>query len=214
MYGHKNEEIWYHCIGDAANRQGLDMYERLLQEVPTADHRHRIEHAQVIASEDLPRFHEMGVIPTHQTVFLRSDKNVAEDRIGPERMKGAYAWKTLIDLGNPLPNGSDSPVEPSNPFLGFYCAVSRKDEYGNPEGGWYPEEAMTREQAFRSYTAWAAYAAFEEKIKGSLEVGKLADCIIVDRDIMECPIEEVKDTQVLQTIIGGEVVYQKEGFEL
>jgi len=203
-------QIWYHAIGDAANRQGLDIYEKLLKEIPQKDHRHRIEHAQILHPDDLPRFKQLGVIPTHQTVFLRSDKTVAEDRIGPERIKGAYAWQTLIQQGNPLPNGTDAPVESYNPFLGFYCAVARKDEHGEPAEGWYPSEAMTREQAFRSYTTWAAYAAFEEEIKGSLEPGKLADCTIIDRDIMECPEEEILETKVLQTIIGGEVVYQEE----
>ena len=203
-------QIWYHAIGDAANRQGLDVYEKLLQEIPQKDHRHRIEHAQILHPDDLPRFKQLGVIPTHQTVFLRSDKTVAEDRIGPERMKGAYAWQTLIQQGNPLPNGTDSPVESFNPFLGFYCAVARKDEHGDPEGGWYPEEAMTRQQALRSYTIWPAYAAFEEEIKGSLETGKLADCTIIDRDILTCPEEEILGAKVLQTIVGGEVVYRAE----
>lgn len=111
------------------------------------DARLRIEHAQIIAPEDIPRFKKLGVIPTHQTVFLRTDKKVADTRLGPQRIKGAYAWRTLIDQGNVVPNGTDSPVESYNPFLSMYCAVTRMDERGQPEGGWYPQEAMTREEA-------------------------------------------------------------------
>ena len=124
-------------------------------------------------------------------------------------MKGAYAWRTLIDQGNVLPNGSDSPVENFNPFVGMYCAVARKDETGEPAEGFYPHEAMTREEALRSFTCWPAYAAFEEHLKGSIEQGKLADFIVIDRDIMTCSEDEIKDIQVLETVIGGETVYTK-----
>lgn len=172
------------------------------------DARLRSEHAQIIAPEDIERFRKLGVIPTHQTVFLRTDKNVADARLGAERIKGAYAWRTLIDQGNPLPNGTDSPVESCNPFLSMYCAVTRKDEHLKPEGGWHPQEAMTREEALRSYTNWAAYAAFEEQLKGSIEPGKLADFVVIDRDYMKCPEEEIKDICSLQTVVGGEVVYE------
>jgi len=202
-------QIWYHGIGDAACRQALDCFERLQSEWPRPDCRHRIEHSQCLAPEDIGRYKQLGVIPTHQTVFLRTDKRVAELRWGKERMKGAYAWRTLIDQGNVIPNGTDSPVENFNPFVSMYCAVARKDEHGLPEGGWYPEEAMTREEAIRSYTSWAAYAAFEEHIKGSIELGKLADFIVIDRDIMTCPEDEIKSIQVLQTVVGGETVYTK-----
>ena len=139
----------------------------------------------MLSLDDIPRFKKLGVIPTHQTVFLRTDKKVAEARIGRERMKGAYAWRTM------------------------YCAVTRMDENGQPEGGWYPQEAMTREEALRSYTTWGAYAGFEEKLKGSIETGKLADFIVIDRDFMTCPAEEIKDIQVLETVLGGETVYKK-----
>ena len=202
-------QIWYHGIGDAACRQALDCFERLQEEWPRPDCRHRIEHSQCLASEDIGRYKKLGVIPTHQTVFLRTDKRVAELRWGKERMKGAYAWRTLIDQGNVIPNGTDSPVESFNPFVSMYCAVARKDEHCQPEGGWYPEEAMTREEAIRSYTGWAAYGAFEEHIKGSIEQGKLADFIVIDRDIMTCPEDEIKDIKVLQTVVGGETVYTK-----
>ena len=202
-------QIWYHAIGDAANRQCLNTYERLLRELPDPDARLRIEHAQIIAPQDIPRFKKLGVIPTHQTVFLRTDKKVADTRLGPQRIKGAYAWRTLIDQGNVVPNGTDSPVESYNPFLSMYCAVTRMDERGQPEGGWYPQEAMTREEALRSYTVWGAYAGFEEHLKGSIEAGKLADFVVIDRDYLACPAEEIKDIQVLQTVVGGETVYQR-----
>ena len=201
-------QISYHGIGDAANRQALDIYERLLKEMPNPDHRHRIEHAQILAPNDVPRFKQLGVIPTHQTVFLRTDKQCADDRVG-ERIKWSYAWRTLIDEGNVVPNGTDSPVEHCNPFVSMYCAVSRKDEHGLPEEGWHKEEAMTREEALRSYTTWGAYAGFEENLKGSIEVGKLADFVIVSDDMMTCPEEKIKDIQVLETVIGGETVYKK-----
>ena len=149
------------------------------------------------------------MIPTHQTVFLRTDKKVADARLGAERIKGAYAWRTLIDQGNPVPNGTDSPVESYNPFLSMYCAVTRKDEHGEPEGGWYPEQAMTREEALRSYTTWGAYAGFEEQLKGSIEPGKLADFVVIDRDLMTCPESEIKDIQPLVTVVGGETVYER-----
>ncbi|MBQ8589467.1 MAG: amidohydrolase [Firmicutes bacterium] len=201
-------QISYHAIGDAANRQCLDTYERLLNEMPDPDHRLRIEHAQILHPDDIDRFAELGVIPTYQTVFMRTDYQVADDRLG-DRVNGAYIWRTMIDKGNPLPNGTDGPIESINPFQCMFCAVSRTDENGKPEGGWRPEEAMTRAEALRSYTMWGAYSAFEENIKGSIERGKLADFVIVDRDIMTCPLDEMKDTVVLETVIGGETVYKK-----
>ena len=202
-------QIMYHAIGDAANRQALDIYERVIGELPSTDHRLRIEHAQILSQSDIPRFPKLGVIPTHQTVFLRSDKEVADARLGAERMKGAYAWRTLIDGGSIVPNGTDSPVEPFNPFLAMHCAVTRTDEQGRPEGGWYIHEAMTREEALKSYTIWGAYAGFEEHLKGSIEVGKLADFIIIDRDMMVCAASDIQDTQVLETVLGGETVYRR-----
>jgi len=201
-------QIAYHAIGDGANRQILDVYERLLNEMPDPDHRLRVEHAQILSPEDIPRFRQLGVIPTYQTVFMRTDHQVADERLG-SRVEGAYIWRTMIDEGNILPNGTDCPIESCNPFMSMYCAVSRADELGQPEGGWRPQEAMTREEALRSYTVWGAYAGFEENIKGSIERGKLADFVIIDRDIMTCPVAEIKDIQVLETVIGGETVYKR-----
>lgn len=201
-------QLWYHAIGDAANRQALDMFERLQKEYPRQDCRHRIEHAQILKEEDVPRFKELGVIPTFQTVFLRTDKRCCDDRIG-DRVKYAYAWRTMIDQGNPIPNGTDSPVESFNPFLGFYCAVSRKDEEGFPEGGWYKEQAMTREEALKSYTVWPAYTEFMENLKGQIAPSFLADFVVLDNDIMTCPEGDILKIKALATYLGGECVFER-----
>jgi predicted amidohydrolase YtcJ len=200
-------QVSAHAIGDAANRMVLDVYEKVLKERPDPPHRYRIEHAQVVALDDIPRFTMLGVIPSMQTVHATSDKNMAEKRLGPERIKGAYAWRKFLASGSIIANGTDAPVELVNPFHGLYAAVTRQDRDGKPEGGWYPEERMTREEALKSYTLWAAYAAFEEKIKGSIQPGKLADFVVIDRDYMNCSAREIKDIRPLQTILGGKVVY-------
>jgi predicted amidohydrolase YtcJ len=200
-------QVAVHAIGDAANRQALDVFEAVVKENPGSDHRHRIEHAQVVALEDIPRFNQLGVIPAMQAVHATSDKNMAEKRVGPQRVKGAYAWRKFLDTGAVIPNGTDAPVEKVNPFHVLFASVTRQSRDGEPPGGWYPEEKMTREEALKSYTIWAAYAGFEEGIKGSISAGKLADFIVVDRDYMKCPESEIKDIKVLQTILGGKVVY-------
>jgi len=197
-----------HAIGDAANRQALDVYETVVKENPRPDHRHRIEHAQVMALEDIPRFRQLGVIPAMQAVHATSDKNMAEKRVGPERIQGAYAWRKFLDSGVVIPNGTDAPVERVNPFHVLFASVTRQSRDGEPAGGWYPEERMTREEALKSYTLWAAYAAFEEDIKGSIRAAKLADFIVIDRDYMKCSDSEIRDIRVLQTILGGKVVYK------
>ena len=200
-------QVSTHAIGDAGNREVLNVYEKVLKEMPDPDHRYRIEHAQVVALEDIPRFAKSGVIPSMQTVHATSDKNMAENRVGPERIKGAYAWRKFLNTGVVIPNGTDAPVELINPFHGLFAAVSRQSRDGQPAGGWYPEEKMTRQEALKSYTIWAAYAAFEEKIKGSIQSGKLADFVVIDRDYMNCGESEIKDIRALQTVIGGKVVY-------
>jgi predicted amidohydrolase YtcJ len=200
-------QVAVHAIGDAANRQALDVYEAVVKETPNNDYRHRIEHAQVVALEDIPRFKQLGVIPAMQAVHATSDKNMAEKRVGPERIKGAYAWRKFLETGAVIPNGTDAPVEKVNPFHVLFASVARQSLDGKPTGGWYPAEKMTREEALRSYTIWAAYAAFEENIKGSIREGKLADFIIIDRDYMRCDESEIKDISVLQTILGGNVVF-------
>ncbi|HYF75014.1 MAG TPA: amidohydrolase family protein, partial [Candidatus Nitrosocosmicus sp.] len=183
------------------------VYEKVLKEMPLKDHRYRIEHFQIVTQEDIARVSKLGIIPSMQAVHATSDKNIAEDRIGADRMKGAYAWRTIIDAGSIVINGSDAPVELANPYHGIYAAVTRKDRNGNPEGGWYSGECMTREEAIKSFTIWSAYGQFEDKLKGSLEAGKLADFTVIDRDIMACPDSDIKDIATIMTVVGGKTVY-------
>lgn len=203
-------QIAYHAIGDGANHQVLDTYERLLEENPREDPRLRIEHFQIITAEDMQRALDMGILPAMQFTHATSDSNMAEDRIGSERIKTAYAWRTVLDAGSIIIGGSDAPVEKVNPFHGLYAGVTRMTRAGEPEGGWYPEQKVTREEALRAFTIWAAYGQFEEDLKGSLEPGKLADFIIIDRDYMTCPEADIKDIQVLATYVGNELVYTKD----
>ncbi|MDR0425076.1 MAG: amidohydrolase [Clostridiales Family XIII bacterium] len=202
-------QLALHGIGDGAVRQVLDVYERVLEDSPKKDHRHRVEHFQIAKPEDIPRAISMGVIPAMQSTHATSDMNMAEDRIGPERIKSAYAWRTVIDEGGIIANGSDAPVELVNPYHGIYAAVTRRDRSGEPASGWYPEQKMSRREALRSFTIWSAYALFDEEIKGSLEAGKLADFAVLDRDIMKCYPSDLKDAKVAMTVLGGEVVYNK-----
>jgi hypothetical protein len=200
-----------HAIGDRANRLVLDIYEAALlsrKQFPR-DHRFRIEHAQILAPSDFPRLARLGIIASMQATHATSDMPWAERRIGHERAKGAYAWRTMLNAGARLADGSDFPVESPNPLFGIYAAITRQDQAGNPAGGWFPEERLTREEALRSFTIDAAYAAFEEKEKGSLEVGKLADFVVLSRDIMKVPPSQIPTTEVLRTVVGGETVYQK-----
>lgn len=207
----KGYQVCTHAIGDRGNREVLDAYERALRdasEAQRADHRFRIEHAQLLAPEDIGRFAELGVIPSMQQTHCTSDMRWVDARVGPERAKGAYAWRSLIDAGSIIAGGSDFPVESHNPFLGLYAAVTRQNAAGEPAGGWQPEQLMSREEALKSMTIWAAYAAFEEADKGTLTPGKLADFIVIDRDIMTCAPPEILETRVLRTVIGGETVYE------
>lgn len=202
-------QIAYHAIGDGANHQVLDTYERLLEENPREDPRLRIEHFQVVTPEDIDRAMDMGILTAMQFTHATSDLTMAEDRLGSERIKTAYAWRTVLDKGGII-GGSDAPVELVNPFHGLYAGVTRMTRAGEPEGGWYPEQKVTREEALRAFTIWAAYGQFEEDLKGSLEPGKLADFIIIDRDYMTCPEADIKDIQVLATYVGNELVYTKD----
>ena len=199
-----------HAIGDAANRQVLDALAYAQEQHPNPDQRNRIEHAQIIELQDLPRFKELNIIASMQPTHATSDKNMAEDRVGSERIKGAYAWQTLLGQGTVVASGSDFPVESANPFLGLYAAITRNDIEGNPLGGWYANEAMTREQTLRSFTLDAAYAGFQEDVLGSLEEGKWADLIIIDRDIMRVEDSEIWQTEVLQTWVAGEPVFTRD----
>lgn len=206
-------QIAYHAIGDGANHQVLNTYERLLKENPREDPRLRIEHFQVVTPEDIDRALELGILTAMQFTHATSDLSMAEDRLGPERIQTAYAWRTVLDKGGIIIGGSDAPVEMVNPFHGLYAGVTRMTRAGEPEGGWYANQKVTREEALRAFTIWAAYGQFEEDLKGSLEPGKLADFVVIDRDYMTCPEEEIKDIQALMTVSGGEVVYTKDTSE-
>ncbi|HEV7837376.1 MAG TPA: amidohydrolase, partial [Gemmatimonadaceae bacterium] len=201
-------QVNVHAIGDRGNRIALDAFESALRAVPAADHRFRIEHAQVISPEDIPRFARLGVIPSMQATHQTSDMRWAETRVGPQRIRGAYAWRSLLNTGVVIPNGTDFPVEEVNPLLTFHAAVTRQDPTNWPEGGWYPEQKMTREEALQSMTIWPAYAGFQESLLGSLTPGKYADFVILDRDIMRIPATEILAARVLSTWIGGKRVYE------
>jgi len=199
-----------HAIGDRGNRVVLDAYQAALAAVPTADHRFRVEHAQIISPDDIPRFAELGVIPSMQASHQTSDMYWAANRIGPTRVLGAYAWRSLLNSGVVIPNGSDFPVEAVNPLISFHAAVSRQDEHDWPASGWYPEQRMTREEALRSMTIWPAYAGFQERELGSLTPGKYADFVILDQDIMRVPAEVILRTQVIATYLSGKPVYERD----
>lgn len=201
-------QVGIHAIGDYGNRQALNAFE-LAQGGTASPLRNRIEHAQIIALEDIPRFAELGVIASMQATHATSDMNMAEDRVGPERVKGAYAWRKLLDAGAIIANGSDFPVELANPMFGLYASVSRQSRAGLPEGGWYGAEKLNREETLHSFTLAAAYAAHQEDRLGSLEPGKWADFIVVDRDYFEIPESEIDDIEVQQTWVGGEMVYER-----
>ncbi len=205
-------QVCSHAIGDRANREILDRYETALKENQgkSTDHRFRIEHAQHIHPDDLPRFASLGVIPAMQAIHMSSDRPWAIDRLGEKRIKeGAYMWQTLLKSGAKIVNGTDDPVEPLTPIPCFYASVSRRTLKGEPEGGYEPEEKMTRDQALRSYTLDAAFGAFEEKVKGSIEKGKLADFTVFTKDIMTVDEKEILNSEVAMTIVGGKVVYKK-----
>ncbi len=203
-------QVCAHAIGDRANREILDRYEAAFTELPDLknDHRFRIEHAQHLHPDDIPRFAELGVIPAMQAVHMSSDRPWAIDRLGEKRIKeGAYMWQDLLKSGIPIVNGTDVPVEPLNPISSFYASVSRKTLKGMPEGGYEPEQKMTREQALKSYTLDAAYGAFEENIKGSITAGKLADFTIYNQDLMQVAEDKIQETEIAMTIFDGEIVY-------
>ena len=205
-------QVCTHAIGDAANRMVLDAYANTLKSVPQAhDLRLRIEHAQVLAPEDIPRFAKLGVIPSMQPTHCTSDMKWAEMRLGPERIKGAYAWRSLLNTGVHLPLSSDFPGETLNPFYGIYAAITRQDPAGNPLGGWYPDQRLTLDEALRGYTVEAAYAEFEENAKGSIEKGKLADLTVISQDITTVAPKEILSIRVLKTFVGGKLVYDFDG---
>ncbi|MFU8811831.1 MAG: amidohydrolase [Balneolaceae bacterium] len=199
-----------HAIGDAANRQVLDAFEHAANELgDQSGMRHRIEHAQIVHPDDIPRFVELDLVASMQPIHATSDMNMAEDRVGSERIKTSYAWQTFLDQGTVIAGGSDFPVEEVNPFYGLYAAVTRKDHEGMPPGGWYSEQAMSRVEALRAFTIDAAYGAHQEEVIGTLEPGKWADFILVDRDFFEADASEIWQTEVLETWVGGTRVYSR-----
>jgi predicted amidohydrolase YtcJ len=209
----KGIQVETHAIGDYANRFVLDEYEKALQAVPKsqrkiAEPRWRIEHSQIVNPTDLPRFAKLGIIPSMQPSHAIGDLHFAPSRLGMERLKGAYAWNSFIESGVIVPGGSDAPVERGEPMIEFYAAVARKDVRGFSGEGWHPEEKVTREQALKMFTIWPAYGAFEENIRGSIEVGKLADLTVLSADIMKIPEMEILKTHCVMTVIGGEIVYK------
>lgn len=205
----KGFQVNSHAIGDRGNRVVLDAYEQALDRNPRADHRFRIEHAQIIHYSDIPRFAQLGVIPSMQASHQTSDMYWAGKRLGPERLLGAYAWRSLLNTGVIIPNGSDFPVEYVNPLISFHAAIARQDANDYPVGGWYPDQRMTRDEALKSMTLWPAYSAFQEAELGSLSVGKHADFVVLDQDIMRVAPELVLKTEVMSTWVGGKAVYER-----
>lgn len=200
-----------HAIGDRGNRIALDAVEAAFEAVPhgrSTSRAPRIEHAQVVARDDFARFASLGVVASVQPTHATSDMYWAEDRVGSERIEGAYAWRTFREAGVTLVCGSDFPVENANPFHGLYAAMTRQDQEGWPEGGWYPDQRMTPEQALACFTVDPARVVGMHNEVGTLAVGRWADYVVIDRDILSVPPDEVWKTRVLQTVIGGETVYR------
>jgi predicted amidohydrolase YtcJ len=196
-----------HAIGDSANRTILKIYGKMLK--GRNDRRWRIEHAQVIATDDVHYFMDYSVIPSVQPTHATSDMYWAGQRLGAQRIKTAYAYKRLLGENGWMPLGTDFPVEDINPIYTFYAAVIRKDLKGYPEGGFQMNNALTRTEALKGMTIWAAQSNFEEKEKGSIEVGKYADFVILDQDIMKIKGSEIPKVAVLSTYVNGEKVYEK-----
>ena len=204
-----NFQVAIHAIGDKGNQIGLDEVEYAYATIGGQNLRHRMEHAQIVALADIPRFKELNVIPSMQPTHATSDMNMAEDRIGAERLKGAYAWRSFLDQGSRLVSGSDYPIELANPFHGIHAAVTRQDKGNQPENGWIPEQAITIEEAMRSFTIDAAWAAHQENVLGGLSPGKWADFILIDQDLFTIPSQDLWKTEVLQTWLAGKQVYKK-----
>jgi predicted amidohydrolase YtcJ len=206
-------QIGIHAIGNRANHWTLNAYEKAQQLNGNRDSRHRIEHAQVLHSDDIPRFATLGVIASMQPTHCITDKRFAEKRIGRERCKGAYAWQRLMDAGAAIAFGTDYPVEPINPLEGLYAAVARKDRAGEPGDGWFPDQKLSMEKAIELYTLGSAYAEFMEDRKGMIKEGYLGDVVVFNEDLMTIPHDRIMSAKVDYTIVGGKVVYKREGAE-
>jgi len=202
-------QLNFHAIGDRANRVSLDVFESLIRINGTRDRRDRIEHAQVVAPEDIPRFARLNVIASMQPAHETNDMRWAEQRLGPERSKGAYAWNSIQKSGARLAFGTDYDVEPVNPFRGLYACVTRELPEGGPPGGWQPQEKISLDDCIRAYTSGSAYAEFEDGKKGELKVGQYADFIILSQDLTKAAPGDLLKTQVLRTVVGGRTVHQK-----
>lgn len=198
-----------HAIGDYANQLVLDRFELLTKPEQREAQRHRIEHAQIVAPKDIPRFAALKVLPSMQPTHATSDKNMAGDRLGVARLRGAYAWRSFVDQGSRIVGGSDFPVELANPFHGLHAAVTRQDQQNQPPGGWLPEQKLTITEALRSFTVDAAFGAYQEKAMGGLQPGMWADFILLDRDPVKGPAEQIWQTQVQQTYVAGKLLYQR-----
>jgi len=206
-------QVCVHAIGDRANRIVLDIYEEAIKETGNRDARHRVEHAQVLHPDDVPRFARLGVIASMQPTHLTSDMPWARDRLGADRLKGAYAWRTLLDSGARIAGGSDFPVERVNPLLGLYSAMTRRRTSEPGPGVYGADQCMTPEEALRAFTVEAAYAAFQESTNGTLSPGKWADVTVLPIDPLAADPERVRRAEVLATLVGGKVVYRKPGRE-
>ncbi len=201
-------QVATHAIGDLANRITLNAYKRALKEVPEVkDHRLRLEHAQVVALEDIDQFAPLGIVLSMQPPHCTSDMPWAETRVGPDRIKGAYAWRSFLNTGVHLTLNSDFPGETLNPFYGMVAAETRQTPEGKPEGGWYPEQCLTRKEVLRAYTVEAAYSGFEENIKGKMKPGMLADFIVLSDNILTVPSKKLLSLRVEKTYVGGKRVY-------
>lgn len=198
-----------HAIGDNANKLVLDTYEDLIKATKTSALRHRVEHAQVLRLKDIPRFAELDVIAAMQATHATSDKNMAQDRLGPTRILGAYAWRKLLNANAIIAAGSDFPVESPNPFYGLHASITRQDHNNSPQGGWFAEEKMTPLEAFRSFTLDAAYSGHQDNIIGSLAAGKKADFVLLDNNLFTMPAENIWQMTVDKTWVNGKLVYKK-----
>ncbi len=205
LFNAKGFQVSVHCIGDRANRMMLDIFEK----VGTPDQRNRIEHAQIIHPDDIPRFATLDVLPSMQATHCTSDMYWADERLGPARLQGAYPWQSLIKAGSVIPGGSDAPVELPDPLHGIYAALTRQDANGWPEGGWIPEERLTLDQAIKMVSEWPAFASFEENVKGKIEPGYYADFTVLNRPLDEVNTQNILKTKINFTIVGGKVVFSR-----